>query len=343
MLKTIKWDKEEERLFLIDQTKLPNEVAYPEVKNTEEVYRAIKDMIVRGAPAIGVTAGYGMYFAAGECKESPDFLEAYKKKGDYLISSRPTAVNLARAVERMEKRAEELIKGGEDLLPGLKKEAEAIHREDIETNRKIGENLLSLVKDGDTILTHCNAGSLATSEYGTALSVFYLAKEKNIKLKAYADETRPRLQGARLTSFELYELGVDVTLITDSMAAILMREGKIDQVIVGADRVARNGDLANKVGTFSLSLIAKYFQVPFYVAAPTSTIDLKIASGREIPIEERGGDEIRKINGVYIAPEKVKVYNPSFDVTPFENVTALVTERGIVRGNFEEKLPKLFQ
>ena len=305
-------------------------------------------MIVRGAPAIGVAAGYGMYFGAVEVKNDDldIFLKDYIKKGEYLETSRPTAVNLMWAVNRMLEKAKELVEDNftmDEIIENLEKEAILIHKEDIEINREIGKNLLSLVKDGDTILTHCNAGSLATSEYGTALSVFYMAQEMGVNLKAYADETRPRLQGARLTSFELYESGVDVTLITDNMAALVMSQGKIDAVIVGTDRIAANGDVANKIGTYNVSLLANYFGIPMYIATPTPTIDLACPTGRDIPIEERDGDEIRKINGVYIAPKNVKVYNPSFDVTPNEYIDAIVTEKGIVKPPYKENLKKLFE
>ena len=345
-LKTIKW--EDGKLLLIDQTKIPNEVEYHIDTTMEGVFNSIRTMIVRGAPAIGVAAAYGMYFAAKEVKNEDvdEFLTDYIERGKYLSTSRPTAVNLVWACDRMVDKARDLVNKGlliEEIISELEKEAILIHEEDIEINRAIGKNLLSLVKDGDTILTHCNAGSLATSEYGTALSVFYVAKEEGIKLKAYADETRPRLQGARLTSFELFESGVDVTLITDNMAALVMSQGKIDCVIVGTDRVAANGDVANKIGTYGVSILANHFDIPVYIATPTPTIDMNCPSGKEIPIEERDDDEIRKINGVYISPKDVKVYNPAFDVTPHEYISAIVTEKGIVRKPFKENLKKLFE
>lgn len=341
---TLKW--ENWTLLLLDQTILPNEVKYQEIKSVEETYVAIRDMIVRGAPAIGVAAGYGMALAAYkiEASNSEDFLTELAKKAEYLNSARPTAVNLSWAVERMMKKAQSLkYKTPHEIVQLLEKEAIDIHEEDIAINKAIGENLLSLLHENDTVLTHCNAGALATADYGTALSPFYLAKERGMKLSVYADETRPRLQGARLTSFELYSAGVDVTLISDNMAAVVMSQGKIDAVIVGCDRIAANGDTANKVGTFNVSILAKKFGVPMYIAAPTPTIDMNCESGKQIPIEERDGDEILCINGVYIAPKGMKTYNPAFDVTPAENITAIVTERGIVLPPFAENLKKIME
>lgn len=341
---TLKW--ENQQLFLLDQTQLPNTVTYTECGSLEAVHQAIQRMIVRGAPAIGVAAGYAMALAAGSFQEEgrETFLQYMEERGEYLKSARPTAVNLGWAVDRIMGRAAAAA-GEHKPLEAVKREVEAeaaaIHREDRDGNRKIGENLLSLLKDGDTVLTHCNAGSLATSEYGTALSVFYMAKEKGMELKAYADETRPRLQGANLTAFELMEHGVDVTLICDNMAALVMSQGKIDAVIVGCDRVAANGDTANKIGTFSVSVLAKQFGIPVYIAAPTSTIDLDCPSGARIPIEERSGEEITVINGKYVAPKEVKTYNPAFDVTPAEYLTAIVTEKGIVYPPYPENFKKL--
>lgn len=333
-------------LQLIDQTLLPNQIQYVDCKTLEDVYSAIKTMIVRGAPAIGVSAGYGMAIAAKEYQEDAGrlFIEYYRERGIYLKSSRPTAVNLMWAVDQMLNKAEELVALGvpqPELVSALEQEAIDIHEADKQTNRKIGENLLSLLKDGDTVLTHCNAGALATSEYGTALSVFYMAQEKGVNLKAYADETRPRLQGANLTAFELVEHGVDVTLICDNMAAVVLSQGKINAVIVGCDRVAANGDTANKIGTFGLSVLANQFHVPVYIAAPTTTIDMACASGKEIPIEERSREEVLCIHGEYIAPQNVKTYNPAFDVTPAKYLTAIVTERGIACAPFEESLKRI--
>lgn len=345
---TLKW--ENGKLLLLDQTRLPKTVTYVTCETLQDVYAAIQTMIVRGAPAIGVAAGYGMVMAAnayeGKDEESAgvSFIRYIKEQGEYFKTSRPTAVNLMWAVERMIDRAEML---GEISVKDMKKELEAeamrIQKEDREINRNIGINLLSLLKDGDAVLTHCNAGSLATSDYGTALSVFYVAQEKGMNIRAYADETRPRLQGANLTAFELVKHGVDVTLICDNMAAVVMSLGKINAVIVGCDRVAANGDTANKIGTFSVSIIAKEFGIPFYIAAPTSTIDMECLTGEDIPIEERSREEILCINGELIAPEEVKIYNPAFDVTPAANITAIVTEKGIAYPPFKESLKALME
>ncbi|CCZ62882.1 S-methyl-5-thioribose-1-phosphate isomerase [Hungatella hathewayi] len=341
---TLKW--ENGNLLLLDQTLLPNTVTYVTCKNLEDIYQAIQTMIVRGAPAIGVTAGYGMVLVANAYEEALEvpFLDYLKEKGEYLKSSRPTAVNLMWAVDRIVNKAGELEgQPLEVIKKEIEAEAVAIHEEDKQTNRNIGINLLSLLKDGDTVLTHCNAGSLATAEYGTALSVFYMAQEKGMKIRAFADETRPRLQGANLTAFELTEHGVDVTLICDNMAAVVMSQGKIDAVIVGCDRVAANGDTANKIGTFSVSVLAKQFGIPVYIAAPTTTIDMDCPTGKEIPIEERSSDEVLRINGSYIAPKEVKTYNLAFDVTPAEYITAIVTEKGIVNAPFCDNLKILMK
>jgi methylthioribose-1-phosphate isomerase len=340
---TLKW--ENKKLVLIDQTKLPNKVEYMACSTVNEVFQAIRTMKVRGAPAIGVAAGYGMALAALEAPDDDEaFFRSLRKYADILKTSRPTAVNLMWAVDRMLKESLSL-KGNpiREIKLQLEKEAIEIHEEDKKINRSIGENLLSLLKDGDTVLTHCNAGSLATSEYGTALSVFYLAKEKGFNIRAYADETRPRLQGAQLTGFELYNGGVDVTLICDNAAAVVMSQGKIDAVIVGCDRIAANGDTANKIGTFNVSILAKFFGIPMYIAAPTPTIDMDCPTGKEIPIEERSPDEVIRINGVLIAPSDIKTYNPAFDVTPAENISAIVTEKGIVYPPFAENLEKLMR
>ncbi|EEM55780.1 MULTISPECIES: S-methyl-5-thioribose-1-phosphate isomerase [Bacillus cereus group] len=343
-LKTLEW--KDNTLILIDQTKLPNKVEFVEVKTLEDTFVSIRDMIVRGAPAIGVASAYGVVLSAININEVSFnvFKEILLKECDYLETARPTAVNLTWAVNEM-KKVIFSYKGNsiKELRELLEKEAIKIHQEDIMINKSIGESLLSLLKDNNTVLTHCNAGALATSEYGTALSVFYVAKEKGMNIKAYADETRPRQQGAKLTAFELHNAGIDVTLITDNMAAQVMSEGKIDAVIVGCDRVASNGDTANKIGTMSVAILAKHFGIPVYIAAPTPTIDMAIESGKDIPIEERDGEEITIINNDYIALKDVKTYNPSFDVTPAEFITAIVTEKGIVRAPFKEGLQSLFK
>lgn len=340
----IKW--EDEKLVLLDQTLLPNEIVYEEYDEIEGIWHAIREMKVRGAPAIGVSAAYGLYIGIREAEEAcfEEFWNELKLKSDYLATSRPTAVNLFWALERMEKKAAALkdlsIAG---IKKALKEEAVKIHEEDEYINRRIGENLLSLLADGMGVLTHCNAGALATTKYGTALAPFYLAKEKGWNFKVYADETRPRLQGSTLTAFELYQAGIDVTLITDNMAAVVMSQGKVNAVIVGCDRIAANGDTANKIGTFGVSILAGYFNIPMYIAAPTPTIDLRTPTGKEIPIEERDQEEITCRFGVWTAPKGIKAYNPAFDVTPHENITAIVTEKGIVYPPFKENLEKLFK
>ncbi|WP_434296859.1 S-methyl-5-thioribose-1-phosphate isomerase [Clostridium sporogenes] len=345
-LLAIKWDDKRDKLILLDQTILPNKIEYIEYDTVEGVYDSIKDMIVRGAPAIGVTAAYGLYFAAKVAPEDnfENFFKYLKEKSAYLDSSRPTAVNLSWALKVMESKAlENKDKDVKEIKDILREEAKRIHEEDIEICKSIGENLITLLKDGVGILTHCNAGQLATSKYGTATSPMYLAKEKGWNFKVYSDETRPRLQGSTLTALELYEAGIDVTTITDNMAAMVMNQGKIDAVIVGCDRIAANGDTANKIGTMGVSILAKYFGIPMYIAAPTPSIDMNTKTGKDIPIEERNSEEVTCRFGVYTAPKGVKVYNPGFDVTPHENITAIVTEKGIVYPPFEESLKKLFE
>ncbi|KEI91598.1 S-methyl-5-thioribose-1-phosphate isomerase [Clostridium botulinum] len=345
-LLAIKWDDNRDKLILLDQTILPNKIEYIEYDTAEGVYDSIKDMIVRGAPAIGVTAAYGLYFAAKVAPEDnfENFFKYLKEKSSYLDSSRPTAVNLSWALKVMESKAlENKDKDVKEIKSILREEAKRIHKEDIEICKTIGENLITLLKDGVGILTHCNAGQLATSKYGTATSPMYLAKEKGWNFKVYSDETRPRLQGSTLTALELYEAGIDVTTITDNMAAMVMSQGKIDAVIVGCDRIAANGDTANKIGTMGVSILAKYFGIPMYIAAPTPSIDINTKTGEDIPIEERNPEEVTSRFGVWTAPKGIKVYNPGFDVTPHENITAIVTEKGIVYPPFKENLKKLFE
>ncbi|MEF7659128.1 S-methyl-5-thioribose-1-phosphate isomerase [Bacillus thuringiensis] len=340
----IQW--KDDALVLLDQTLLPNEVVYESFKTAESVWDAIQVMKVRGAPAIGVSAAYGVYLGAKAVTQSTveEFVEEVKKVCAYLATSRPTAVNLFWALERMESVAiDHTHLSIAQLKDRLLEEAKEIHREDEEINRQIGEHALTLFHDGMGVLTHCNAGALATTKYGTATAPMYLAKEKGWDLKIYSDETRPRLQGSTLTALELQRAGIDVTVITDNMAAMVMSQGKIDAVIVGCDRVAANGDVANKIGTLGVSILAKYYNIPFYVATPTPTIDLKTPTGKEIPIEERDASEVINRFGQYSAPKESKVYNPAFDVTPHENVTAIITEKGIIKAPFTENLKKLFQ
>jgi methylthioribose-1-phosphate isomerase len=340
----IQWKND--KLVLLDQTVLPNEIIYEEFETIESVWDAIVVMKVRGAPAIGVSAAYGLYLGVREleCKDSKELYMQVKEKAAYLATSRPTAVNLFWALERMENKAEQLVNLPVSLMKdALLEEAKLIHKEDEEINRMIGENLLTLLKDGVGILTHCNAGALATTKYGTATAPMYLAKERGWNFKVYSDETRPRLQGSTLTALELHLAGIDVTVITDNMAAMVMSQGKVDAVIVGTDRVAANGDVANKIGTLGVSILAKYYNIPFYVATPTPTIDLRTATGKEIPIEERETTEVTSRFGLETAPKGVKVYNPAFDVTPNENVTAIITEKGIVYPPFDVNLKKLYE
>lgn len=343
-LQSVKYDGE--KLYILDQTKLPQVTEFLEIDNIEDVWNAIRQLKVRGAPAIGIAAAYGLVLGIKEAPEDDfeSFYEFFKKQADYLATSRPTAVNLFWALKRMETRSKaESGQPVKEVKRLLEEEAHLIRREDENVCSSIGENALSLFEDGMTVLTHCNAGGIATARYGTALAPIYLAKERGMDIKVYADETRPLLQGARLTAWELMQAGIDVTLITDSMAAMVMQQGKVQAVIVGCDRVAANGDVANKIGTYGVALLAKAHNIPFYVAAPLSTIDLETKTGDEIPIEERAAEEITAGFGKSTAPEGVKVFNPAFDVTPHHLITAIITEKGIMRGNYSEELPRLFE
>jgi len=336
-ISTIEWINGKVRI--IDQTKLPHRLVYYEIKNVYSMRQAIKRLKVRGAPALGVAGAFGIILGIKSVK-TKDY-KKFKKKLDsvvnYLASSRPTAVNLFWALERMNRRAEENAKKPvAQIKKLLLKEAFKIMKEDRETCRRMASFGAKLVKDKDRILTHCNTGGLATVDYGTALGVLFKAKEEGKKIKVFADETRPLLQGARLTTWELIREKIDVTLICDNMAASLMAKGEIDKIFVGADRIARNGDVANKIGTYNLAILAKYHKIPFYVVAPLSTFDFTLSSGKEIPIEERNGDEVRNILGRRIAPRNVKVYNPAFDVTPSFLVTAIVTEKGTFRSPYSK-------
>ncbi|UVI31840.1 S-methyl-5-thioribose-1-phosphate isomerase [Paenibacillus spongiae] len=335
------------RLDLLDQRLLPEETVYLPLTDVEEVWEAIRHLKVRGAPAIGIAAAYGVLFGSRNVDAGkPQWLAAVNEAAAKLATSRPTAVNLFWALDRMKARAAELADSDltlEACKEALVIEAIAIQSEDEETNRLIGEHALTLFEDGMGVLTHCNAGGLATAKYGTALAPFYLAKEQGMSLKVFADETRPVLQGARLTAFELHQAGVDVTLICDNMAGMVMSKGWINAVIVGTDRVAANGDVANKIGTYSVAVLAKAHGIPFYVACPLSTIDLNTPSGDLIPIEERDPAEVTEGFGKRTAPGGVKVFNPAFDVTPNEYVTAIITEKGVVRAPFDTNLKKLFE
>lgn len=337
-----------EKLLILDQTLLPGQEVYIEMKTREDVFEAIRKLRVRGAPAIGVAAGYGLYLAVRHFPQT-EALEAFaaelKDAKDYLTSARPTAVNLAWALNRMydcfEKAAPETVEQAKALLF---EEAEAIRQEDEAACYAMGEHGLSLLAPGMGILTHCNAGTIATAKYGTCLAPIYLGQQRGYDFKVFADETRPLLQGARLTSWELHRSGVDVTLICDNMASSVMKNGWIDAVVVGCDRMAANGDGANKIGTSGVAIIAKEYGIPFYMYAPTSTIDLNTACGEDIEIELRDGEEIYRMwYEKPMAPEGVKTYNPAFDVTPAEYITAVITEKGIVRPPYRENLAKLFE
>lgn len=332
--------------IILDQTQLPNRQVYLELESPQDFYDAIKTLAVRGAPAIGICAAYAVYVLAQQkqTEEYALFRDALRKDGEYLISSRPTAVNLSWAVRQMLGVVEENGNLPVSQIVGLLgDECRAIHAEDIEMCRRISEYGLSLVKAGDGILTHCNAGPLATSKYGTAIGPAILGKERGVDLKVFSDETRPLLQGARLTSYELMMAGVDVTLICDNMASIVMKNGWVQACFVGCDRIAANGDFANKIGTSGVAILAKHYGIPFYTLGPTSTIDMDCPTGDDIKIEQRDPDEIRSMwYRQPMAPEGVKCYNPAFDVTDHELVTAIVTDRGIVYPPFDENLKKIF-
>jgi len=315
---------------MIDQTLLPRKLKFIYCDSAKDMWNAIKTMKIRGAPALGIAAAYGVYL--GVRNSGKTFFKDLERTVKYIASSRPTARNLFWALERMKETALARRKEPvEKIKRALLKEAGRILAEDKDICRRMGRFGSSLIKKGDSVLTHCNAGGLATADYGTALGVLFAAHEQGKKIRVYADETRPVLQGSRLTAWELMREGIDTILITDSMAASLMAKGKIDKVIVGADRIAQNGDAANKIGTYNLAVLSCYHKIPFYVAAPLSTIDIRVKSGKGIPIEERNPDEVRKIGGVYIAPKKVRAYNPAFDVTPAKFITAIITEKGILR------------
>jgi methylthioribose-1-phosphate isomerase len=330
-------------ISLLNQTKLPIEVEYKTLSTIQDVRESIVGLEVRGAPAIGIAAAFGLALAAKnyETEDIAHFLINLKRDRDYLASSRPTAVNLFWALDRVAASVNHTFTV-EEAKERVEKEALLIQEEDEHVCRTIGDYALTLFQEGDSVLTICNAGSIATARYGTALAPFYLAKEKGIALKVYASETRPVLQGARLTTWELQQAGIDVTLITDNMAANTIQTKGISAIIVGADRIVANGDTANKIGTFGLAVLAKYFNIPFYVAAPLSTFDPTLETGKDIVIEERKKEEVTHIQGVRTAPEGIGVYNPAFDVTPNELITAIITEKGILRGNYKEEIAKLY-
>jgi methylthioribose-1-phosphate isomerase len=331
-------------LILIDQTRLPVELTEVECRDVETVWEAIKMLRVRGAPAIGIAAAYGI--VVGLQTVGDDDASAFNARlnevADYLATSRPTAVNLFWAIDRM--KAHAIAVGSSDiaaLRQSLLEEARRIHEEDRAVCHAIGRYGAELLGDGQGVLTHCNAGGLATAEYGTALSVFFTAQDVGKKLHVFVDETRPLLQGARLTAWELSQRGIDATLICDSMAAQVMKEGRVHAVITGADRVASNGDSANKIGTYSIAVLAKAHDIPFYIAAPISTFDLTLESGAGIPIEQRAREEITHGFGKQTAPDGVQVYNPAFDVTPAELIAGIITERGIINPVTRDNVMKM--
>jgi len=331
---------DEASVIILDQTLLPNETVFLELRKADELFEAIAVLRVRGAPAIGIFAAYALYVFARSIAEDHDgsvsFTTEVFKFSKHLCSARPTAVNLARQLARMETLMSGMAESSvQEMLDAMKAEAVKIQHEDIEMCRAISEHGLALIRDGDGILTHCNAGPLATSKYGTGLGTILLAQERGVRLRVYCDETRPLLQGARLTVYELMKAGVDCTLICDNMASIVMHEGKIDAVFTGCDRVARNGDAANKIGTSGAAILAKHYGIPFYVFCPSSTIDRECETGAEIVIEQRPPYEIASLFFAKpIAPEGVKCYNPAFDVTKAELITAIITEGGIFRAPY---------
>lgn len=344
-IRTIQWVGNCSRM--VDQTLVPYEFKYVDIKSGQEMFDAIKTMIVRGAPAIGIAGAHGVVLYAMELSKKnlsrDEFVKELLEKADYMATSRPTAVNLMWAVEKQK----EVIKNSKSDINGIIKELEdnavKLENEDIEINKKIGDYGAEVVPKGATILTHCNAGALATVGYGTALGVVRSAFAKDNTVQVFADETRPRQQGARITTLELTMDGIPTTLITDGMCSYFMKKGMIDMVVVGADRIAANGDTANKIGTYTVAIAAKYHNVPFYIAAPLSTIDTSIKTGDEIVIEERSREEVTHINGKIICAPEVNVINPGFDVTPHELIAGIITEVGILRPNYNESIKKAFE
>ncbi len=344
MIKTLEWT--ETGVVMIDQRRLPTEELYPVFRTYEEVAWAIKEMVVRGAPAIGVAAAMGIALGARDTKtdDAQEFALAFNRICEVLGATRPTAVNLFWAIERMRKLYAELQSAGAalaDIRTRLIEEAQRMHDEDIAANQAMGRHGADLIPDGATVLTHCNAGALATAGYGTALGVIRAAVEAGKRVAVFADETRPFLQGARLTAWELHKDNIPVTLITDNMAGHFMKAGRIDCIVVGADRIAANGDVANKIGTYSVAVLAKENNLPFYVAAPISTLDLSIPSGEHIPIEERTPLEVTHVKDVQLAPAGIQIANPAFDVTPNRYVAAIITERGVARAPYTASLQRL--
>jgi methylthioribose-1-phosphate isomerase len=333
-------------LELIDQRLLPGRFETLHCKTPPELFEAIKTLAVRGAPAIGVAGAYGVCLASQTISNTlslPEAADAIQKASDYLASSRPTAVNLFWALERMQKTTSDFITANPDssleaFKQALLDQAHAICNEDKQMCEAIGINGEPLIPDGGAVLTHCNAGALATAGIGTALAPMYVAHKNGKRFRVYVDETRPLLQGARLTAWELTRAKIEAVLVCDNMAASLMQAGRVDAVITGADRIVANGDAANKIGTLGVSILAKHYGIPFYIAAPSSTFDLAIASGEQIPIEQRSELEVKTLQGLAIAPEEIAVHNPAFDVTPAENITAIITEKGMIEHPSLEKI-----
>ncbi len=352
MIDTVRWSSSipgklmPGKLKIIDQTKLPEQLKYLELDNIEDIFDSIKRLAVRGAPAIGCAAALGLAAVAqySKAQNRQEFIQEVESIANYLAQSRPTAVNLFWALNRSLNKLKATDENDIFVLKELLiQEGINITNEDIAMCRAIGENGVELIKDGYGVLTHCNAGALATGDYGTALSPIYLANEKGMRITVYSDETRPLLQGSRLTAWELKKAGVDVVTICDNMAAQVMREGKIDIIIVGSDRIAANGDAANKIGTYGVAILAKYHKIPFYVAAPHSTIDISLRSGNKIPIEQREADEIRRGFGKLTAPADVNVYNPAFDVTPHDLIAGIITESEILRPPYTKSIKKFIE
>jgi methylthioribose-1-phosphate isomerase len=346
MLPTIEW--KDDAVVMIDQRKLPASEVYVTCRTANEVAKAIKTMVIRGAPAIGVAAAMGIAVGMTRSRATgtKQFTTEFQKACDLMAGTRPTAVNLFWAIERMKKAFASAAHDGrsvDEIKRRLVSEARAIHDEDVQSCRTMGAHGAGLVPESARILTHCNAGALATAGYGTALGVIRAAAEQGKKVAVLADETRPFLQGARLTAWELVKDGIDTTVITDNMAAAMMRLGQVDLVVVGADRIAANGDVANKIGTYGVAVLAREHDIPFYVAAPLSTVDLNTPDGSRIPIEERNDREVTHVGTTRLTPDGAHIRNPAFDVTPAKYVTAIITERGIARAPFAESLPQLFE
>jgi len=344
---SVRLDDEQDALVILDQTKLPGSVQYISLRTPGEIWQAIKTLQVRGAPAIGITAAFGLYLTTKNLKteDYDEFLKEFTKVKDYLATSRPTAVNLFWAMNRMQRKLLSL-KGTPvgTIKEELRRESQAIRDEDAAMCRAIGENGLSLLRPGMGILTHCNAGAIAVSEYGTALAPVYLGHERGYNFRVFADETRPLLQGARLTAWELHEAGVDVTLVCDGMVSQLMRNGWIGACLVGCDRIASNGDTANKIGTATLAAVAKYYGIPVYVLGPTTTVDMACPTGNDIEIELRDESEISELwYEKRMAPAGVRAYNPAFDVTENELITAIVTEKGVLKPPYADSLAKIMK